>query len=435
MLPALNESERWARAFAVYRAALAAPFYAAKYAALAAPVDGPGWQQLPILTHQELYDNTYPRSEAMLTRPVQGMLVSSTGGSTGLARYTVFTWEEWDTFVDMQARATALMGVTARDRVANLFIAGHLWPSFLGLHDVLRKLDAVHLPISGNIPMEDVARLCAEFDPTVLVSLPTAFVLLGDVAAKAGYRFPSLRLLGYVGEQMSDQAHEYARRALGVEQIVPFAYTSADAGLMGYPCAHCGFGEYHLPSAFQFIEIRNPDSHAPTAPGEIGELIVTNLARLSMPIVRYQIGDVGAWIGGSCPCGDPNPRFRLAGRAGEDFKIGGGLISMAAFDQALAPFADYVSPNWTVQLEDVANQMDVRLLVEAPDPSRATEVTAQIRQGLCDRIPELPKGLEMRFIRTVEVRPVPLGTLPRSPITGKVRRLDDRRVAPANPGA
>ena len=45
-----------------------------------------------------------------------------------------------------------LLGVVPSDRVANLFVAGHLWPSFIGVHDVVRYLGAVHLPISANIP-------------------------------------------------------------------------------------------------------------------------------------------------------------------------------------------------------------------------------------------------------------------------------------------
>jgi putative transcriptional regulator len=36
--------------------------------------------------------------------------------------------------------AMRLLGITPRDRVANLFIAGHLWPSFLGGHDIARAI-------------------------------------------------------------------------------------------------------------------------------------------------------------------------------------------------------------------------------------------------------------------------------------------------------
>jgi len=424
----LAPAEAQERALGIYQAALGAPFYAAKYAGCAAPTDPATWRRLPLLTHQELYDNTYPRSTRMLTQPVAGMLVLSTGGTSGVARYTVMTHAEWDRFVAAQAEAMRLLGIVPADRIANLFVAGHLWPSFLGLHDVVKHLDAVHLPISANIPPEEFARLCAEFDPTVMVSLPTAFIFLADLSRKAGYRFPSLRLIGYVGEQMSEEAQRHVRGVLGDVQIKPLAYSSADAGLMGYQCPRAGFGTYHLPTDFQYVEILDPETHEPTPAGQTGEVVVTNLARRSMPIVRYQMGDLAAWLDGACPCGDPNPLFRLAGRAGDDFKVGGGFISMQVFDQALAAAGPAVSLNYVVELQDFDNQMEIRLRVEAPEPEQARPLAAQIRAAVCQRAPLIAEGLEKRYIRDFPIEFVPLGALPRSPITGKVKRLDDKRI-------
>jgi phenylacetate-CoA ligase len=430
MFPALAPGQQLQKAFDVYHAALASPFYAAKYASSPPPTDDHTWWALPILTHEELFDNTYPRSTAMLTQPLEGMIVSSTGGTTGVARYTVFTHREWDTFVDMQARALQLLGVGTRDRIANLFMAGHLWPSFLGVHETIKRVGAVHLPISANIPFEEIIRLCREFDPSVMLSLTTFFVFLADITQKEGYQFPSLRVIGYGGEQMSEPAERSVRQALPGVEIRALAYSSADAGLMGYQCTRCGFATYHVPTDFQLIEIRNPQTGASALPGEEGELIVTNLARRSMPIIRYQIGDVGTFLDATCACGDPNPLLRLAGRAGEDFKIGGAFVSMKVFDESLGLVSAAVSMNYTVELEDIGNQMDIRLLVEAADPDKARGVEAQLREAVRQRIPEIRIGLEKNYIRNFEIRFVTPGALPRSPITGKVRRLVDKRVVP-----
>jgi phenylacetate-CoA ligase len=428
MFGALKPRQALEQAFAIYQAALAAPFYAAKYAACVPPTDAASWQALPLLTHAELYANTYPRTTGMLTQPVVGMIVLSTGGTSGVARYTLMTHVEWDRFIAAQAEAMRLLGVVPSDRVANLFVAGHLWPSFLGVHDVVRYLGAVHLPISANIPPEEFVRLCAEFDPTVMVSLPTAFIFLADLGRKAGYRFPSLRLIGYVGEQMSEEAQRHVRGILGDVQIKPLAYSSADAGLMGYQCERAGFGTYHLPTDFQYVEILDPESHVPSPVGQVGEVVVTNLARRSMPIVRYQMGDLASWQDGACACGDPNPLFRLAGRAGDDFKIGGGFIAMRVFDQALEAAGAAVSLNYVVELEDLDNQVDIRLRVEAPDPAAARGLAGSIREAVCERAPLIAEGLEKAYIREFTVQFVPLGALPRSPITGKVKRLEDKRV-------
>lgn len=428
MFAHLSPKERWEKAFEIQRHAVKAPFYAEKYAGLEAPTDPEGWRRLPLLQRQDLLAHRYPESTAMLTVPPEGLLVIATGGSTGVARYTVFTWAEWDLFVRVQAASLAQVGVTSRDVVANLFLAGHMWPSFLGGHDSLKALGATHLPISANIPQEEILRLCLEFQPTVMISLPTLFIFLADLARQQGVRFERLRLLGYVGEAMSDTARKHVQEALGVPEIRPLGYSSADAGLMGYACDGCPTGTYHLPSAFQFLEILDPETGEPAPFGEPGEFVVTNLGRLSMPVVRYRIGDVGRFVAGRCPCGDPNPRFVMEGRAGDDFKLGGGFISMQPVEEALAGFPDQLSLNYQVQIEDVADKVDLVVRVESPDPEAAGAVAEAALEALCERIPEFRKGREMGFFGRLAVEPVPLGALPRNPHSGKVRRLEDKRV-------
>ena len=215
MFEQLTPDARLAAAVAIERVARSTPFYAERLKGHGEPSDEASWRALPVLTRQDLFDNTYPRSTAMLSRAVERMMVISTGGSTGVARYTVLTYDEFDRFSDVQAQALALLGVGPSDRVANLFIAGSLWPSFIGVHEAIRRVGAVHLPISGNIPVESILRFCREFDPTAMLSLPTAFVFLADLAMKENMTFPSLRLVGYGGEQLSSEAEAHVRRGLG----------------------------------------------------------------------------------------------------------------------------------------------------------------------------------------------------------------------------
>jgi phenylacetate-CoA ligase len=160
----------------VFKAALKSDFYSEKYANISIPETTSDWFNVPILERTEIYNNSFPRSKRMLTANIEDMIIISTGGSSGVARYTTYSHAEWDAFVETQAEAMKILGITSKDKIANLFIAGHFWPSFLGLHDTVKKLKAVHLPISANIPPEEIVKLCLEFEPTVMVSLPTLFV-------------------------------------------------------------------------------------------------------------------------------------------------------------------------------------------------------------------------------------------------------------------
>jgi phenylacetate-CoA ligase len=142
------------------------------------------------------------------------------------------------------------------------------------------------------------------------------------MAQRDGFKFKNLRMIQYAGEHLSTQAEAHIRKHLNVKEIKSGAYTSADAGLMGYQCDHCASGVYHIPSNFQLIEIINFETGEYTKPGETGEIVVTNLRRTSTPIIRYRVGDAVIPSADKCACGDPNPLIKLAGRAGQDFKIG-----------------------------------------------------------------------------------------------------------------
>lgn len=411
----------------LYENSFKSKFYQDKYSSNYKIDSYEDWLSLPILTRDEIYQNSIPRSKSMLTVPLTDMIIISTGGSSGVARYTAYTNEEWDAFVTTQSKAIKILGVHSEDVIANLFVAGHFWPSFLGLHDTIKKIKAVHLPISANIPPEEIVKLCLEFEPTVMISLPTLFVFLADMAARDGFEFKKLRMIQYAGEHLSSQAENHIKKHLKVENIKSGAYTSSDAGMMGYQCLHCEPGVYHIPTAFQFIEIINFDTNQVCKPNEIGEIVVTNLSRKSTPIIRYRVGDAAYLLPDKCICGDPNPLLKLAGRAGQDFKIGGAFISFDEIENSIAKFSDYFSLNYQLVLEDVDNKLVINLLIESGFVV-SSSVIQQLKDDLFNRIKEFAIGTEKGYISQFEIKIVGLGQLPRSNITGKVKKLEDKRV-------
>lgn len=396
-----------------------APYYAHKYGQVPDIKSWEDWCRVPILERQELYDHTYPRSTDMFTGPLQDAFVSSTGGSSGTARTIVLSGEEWDVMNRHQAQAFAALHIQPTDIVANMFVAGHLWPSFIGAHEMIMRNHCVHLPISANIGVEEAYKLCREYQPTVMISLPTFFVLMADLAKKEGRVFEHLRMIAYVGEQLSHEAEAYIRQWLGCTEVKPLAYTSGDCGIMGYQTDDCGFGEYHTLRDFQLIEIVHPDTLQPVSIGEKGEILVTSLCRKFHPIIRYRIGDMAQWI-------TPD-KYRLCGRAGEDFKLGGAYVTVGEFERAISQ-VEALSMNFVIELADTGGQMDLIISVECDEPERHQAQARELEDLLAEQIEPIGGGRQKGFFRTYEVRLVPLGTLPRNPITGKIKKVVDRRV-------
>lgn len=102
-------------------------------------------------------------------------------------------------------------------------------------------------------------------------------------------------------------------------------YGCREVSVIASECpAHRGL---HIMAEGLYVEIDTP--RGPAAPGEMGSILVTDLLNLAMPLIRYRIGDLGAWAAGTCPCGRGLPRLeRVAGRV-TDFLVGcdGRLVS------------------------------------------------------------------------------------------------------------
>jgi phenylacetate-CoA ligase len=79
----------------------------------------------------------------------------------------------------------------------------------------------------------------------------------------------------------------------------------------------CKEGRMHISPLIGVVEILGEDDQ-PVKPGEMGKVVVTGLARKSMPLIRYEIGDVVESTGyaSDCPCGLKWPTIgRIDGRA------------------------------------------------------------------------------------------------------------------------
>ena len=72
-------------------------------------------------------------------------------------------------------------------------------------------------------------------------------------------------------------------------------------GEIGTIAHECPEGRMHLSEENMLVEILDGDR--PCAPGESGEIVVTELNNQAMPLIRYRMGDFGSLSSEPCPCG------------------------------------------------------------------------------------------------------------------------------------
>ena len=100
-------------------------------------------------------------------------------------------------------------------------------------------------------------------------------------------------------------------------------YACNEAGDIAWQCraAH----NYHINADNCIVEILKDNK--PVASGEIGEVVITNLNRFSMPIIRYKNGDLARFAPKLCPCGCRLPAIsEIIGRTGEDMFLPSGKV-------------------------------------------------------------------------------------------------------------
>lgn len=84
----------------------------------------------------------------------------------------------------------------------------------------------------------------------------------------------------------------------------------------------------HVMQDYRHIEFVD-DAGRPVGDGEWGRVVVTDLENRGFPLIRYDIGDIGRRLPGSCPCGVTLPRIdKIKGRTSDTVRTpDGGSVS------------------------------------------------------------------------------------------------------------
>ncbi len=130
-------------------------------------------------------------------------------------------------------------------------------------------------------------------------------------------------------------AAQFIRDILQVE--IYDIYGSTEFKEVSWECEqHQG---YHINEDEVICEILN--GNIPAAPGEVGEIVLTDLRNHAMPLIRYRIHDRGKILQENCPCGRTfSLMLPVAGRASEYIRLPDGeKISPFRFTTAIEKFS------------------------------------------------------------------------------------------------
>jgi phenylacetate-CoA ligase len=356
-----------------------------------------------------LHDSGTLKAAFARTPHPRGYIFSS-GGTTGEPKFVHFSYEEFDYMSDLLAANLRAQGVAPGMTVANLFVAGNLWSSFLCLDKALEKIGAVQLPIGGLCAPENILTYLKKFRPDVVMGIPSMLVATAEFALVWGETL-EVPLVFYAGEALSEARQEYLRKVWNTKTFGSAGYASVDAGVIGYQCDRCGPGEHHVFS--DLIDLRIVD----------GEAVVTSLIRDTMPVANYRTGDRVEWID-ACACGRPDRRFRLLGRIDNTILIWSCRLPVSDIEQGLATYGVLT---YQVQVSEVVEQPSVReVLSIAYEAGHGPVDHEAFLADLYRRLRDVKDTIDfLTFRKNVVVAAVE--AVPRNPRTGKVSTIVDRR--------
>lgn len=365
---------------------------------------------LPFTTKHELVDDQTrnPAFGNNLTYPLNHYVrLHQTSGTTGRPLKVLDTQESWDWWADCWTAVYGGADVT-RDDIVYLAFGFGPFIGFWSAYEGAKRLGALTVPGGG---MDSLQRLRAmqEVGATVLVCTPSYALRLAEVAQEHDIDLSSfaIRATIHAGEPGASIPATRQR----IEQIW-HARTYDHAGMTemgayGFSCSeqqgiHINEGEF-------IAEIISPSTGGPTQPGEVGELVLTNLGRWGYPALRYRTGDLVRHGGYTCGCG----RSFL--------HLPGGVLGRA--DDMLIVRGINVYPS---ALADILHRFpevqEYRIIVTRP--GIMDEITLQVE---CppELVPNIEEELHLALSLRVPIEAVAIGSLPRFEM--KARRVEDRR--------
>jgi len=312
------EAWQWAKIQQLVRYACQhVPYYRERYQGEGIhPEDIKSWQDfqaLPFLTREDVNRHL----DRLVAPHWQGKAQpNETGGSTGQPmRFFVeksFWW--WNAALEFRGRGW--YGVREGDKMAWVWGAQRdmpdwSWKSRLKARLMRQRyLNAFSL---SEARMQAFAEMLVRWQPMMFRAYASALSLFAQYLKERGITDIRPRLIETTAEKVTGPQRELLEEVFHCP--VADCYSARELGTIAYQCE---MGGLHVCET-RYLEIVANGQVAP--PGQLGEIVVTSLTQFAMPLIRYQIGDMGLYEADTCPCGRGLPVLReVVGRT-HDFLV------------------------------------------------------------------------------------------------------------------
>lgn len=368
--------------------------------------------RLPFTTKDELLasQDAYPPYGENLTYPrPRYCRLHQTSGTAGKPLRWLDTSESWSWLLGCWDTVFDMVGIRPDDRLFFPFSFGPFlgfWTAFAAA----TRRGLLCLPGGG---MSSVARLrfLLENAATVVLCTPTYALHLAEVARAEGVDLSvsGVRSLIVAGEPGGSIPTTRARIEAAWNARVFDHSGLTEVGPVAIECRENPAGLHILEDRY-LAEVIDWTSGRPATPGNLGELILTNLGRWGSPVIRYRTGDLVCVDPRSCPCGRTFVRLEggIRGRTDDMIHLRGNNFHPSALEAVIRRFPEVVE--YRVEVSEAEALAALRVEVEPVAAGGGPELAERVSRAIRD---------ELLF--RAEVLAVAPGSLPRFEM--KARRI------------
>jgi len=338
--------------------------------------------------------------------------------STSEGGMLYFAYSDTDIERNREIGARILWGCGVRpgDLVHNSFGYG-LFGGGLAVHRSTKAVGGGTIPM-GHDSVKRQVELLFNLKPTVMVAIPSRAMYLVDRIRERGLvpRDVGLRIGLFGGEPGVSSGRGRLQQAFGIKAYDLYGMTEVGPLLAAECTEQDGL---HWAEDHVLVEVIDPVTLRPCPPGEVGVLVLTDLTRDAMPLLRYWTGDLATLTTEPCRCGRTHARSvgGIRGRMDEMVIFRGAKFYPAKVEQVLYSYGD-VGPEYRIVLERSEGRWE---------DSCTVLVESAAGGALSPRILEdrIRRHLRDEVHTEIDVQVVAYGSLDR--VLNTTRRVEDRR--------
>jgi phenylacetate-CoA ligase len=377
--------------------------------------------KLPFIAKDELrrsQDETPPFGAHVCATQEEVAWLPSTSGTTGTPLLLPRTAEDIETWTELNARAFTAVGIGPDDIYQNILTYNWIYGG-LALHWGAQRTGATVVNAGMGNTEKQIWAL-KYMGTTAFHATPSYLIHLGNRFAEVG-ETDQLKVRSIVAGGEVGMAGAEAKQRL--RSLFPQVETFADVGgvtdvgtMIWAECRQMVGG--HLAEDSVICEVLDVDSGEPVAPGEVGELVFTDVVTKGAPLLRYKVNDLTRIDEEPCACGRTLARMPdgILGRADDMLTVRAANVYPSAIDEIVKSFEE-IRGEYQVVI-DKPRDLDVMTL----RLERAGELSDEAERELVGRIDQRVK---MAFGSRAEIEILDPGTLPT--FVYKAKRIIDKR--------